>query len=265
LIYNETADPNGKIDNTEFTKGIALTHAIEFGTSSPTTMTLTGIAFSGYDASDGQLTSTLYFARTSGTITVNLSGCTGNISYKAAGTTVVNFVADPVTVQITVKDINSQALLEDARVLLVASDATGDFPFEESVTEITRVTTTATVDHTGHGMATGDFVLISGANQDEYNGAFEITVTGVDDYTYTVDGTPTTPATGTIKATGGYFNTLTSASGIVTDSRTISADQPVTGRVRLSSGTDLYKNSPINETVDKDIGLGVTVQLIPDG
>jgi len=86
----------------------------------------------------------------------------------------------------------------------------------------------------------------------------------VDAYTFTVAGTPTTPATGTIISTGGYFNTLTSASGIVTDSRTISVDQPVTGRVRLSSGTNLYKSSPINETVDKDIGLSITVQLIPD-
>jgi len=264
LIYNEAADPNGEMDNTEFTKGTAETHAIEFGTSSPTTMTLTGIAFSGYNAADDQTNSTLYFARTSGTITVNLSGCTGNISYKAAGTTVVNFVADPVTCQVTVKDINTQAVLEDARVLLVASDATGDFPYQESVTEIVRVTDTATVEHTGHGLVTGDFALIDGADQDEYNGAYEITVSTADFYTYIVGGTPTTPATGTIISTGGYFNTLTNVSGIVTDSRTISADQPVTGRARLSTAPDLYKSSPINETVDKDNGLSVTVYLIPD-
>jgi len=123
---------------------------------------------------------------------------------------------------------------------------------------------TATVTHTGHGLATGDFVFIEGADQDEYNGAFEIEVLTADTYTYTVGGSPTSPATGTIKATGGYFNTLTNAGGIVTDSRTISADQPVTGRARLSTSPDLYKSSPINETVDKDNGLSVTVYLIPD-
>ena len=262
LIYNEVSDPNGEMDNTSFTKGSASTHAIEFGVSSPTTMTLTGIDFSGYNAANSQTDSTLYFARTFGGVTVNLSGCTGNITYKSAGAT-VNFVADPITTQITVKDINTQGLLEDARVLLLASSGTGDLPYQESVT-IARSTNTATVTHTSHGLVTGDFTFIDGADQDEYNGAYEITFSTVSTYTYTVPGTPTTPATGTITATGGYFNTLTGPSGIVTDSRTILANQPVTGRVRLSSGTDLYKSSPINETVDKEIGLSVTVQLIPD-
>lgn len=49
-----------------------------------------------------------------------------------------------------------------------------------------------------HNLVNGKIVTIAGVNETEYNGAFSITV--VDDYIfkYTVSGTPSTPATGTI-------------------------------------------------------------------
>jgi hypothetical protein len=262
LVWTPNTDPNGLLDNMYFEMGTNLTHAIEFGTSSPLTMTLTGIDFSGYNASNNVNDSTLHIKRTSGTVTINLSGCSGNISYRTDGAT-VNLVADPVVTQITVRDANTQAVIEDARVLLVASDGTGDFPYQESVT-IARSGSTATVTHTGHGMATNDFALIEGANQDEYNGTWQITWVSANSYSYTVPGTPTTPATGTITATGGFFNTETNASGIVTDSRTLTVDQPVVGRVRLSTSPSYYRTATITGTVDKDTGFVAIVQLIPD-
>ena len=68
-----------------------------------------------------------------------------------------------------------------------------------NVTSITRVTTTATVTTTyAHGYITGDSVNISGAVQSQYNGTFTITVTSATVFTYTVAGSPATPATGTI-------------------------------------------------------------------
>lgn len=88
MVYNETADPSGELDDCTFTKGSATKHAIEFGTSSPTSITLDGLTFSGYNSSNAQADSTLYFARTGGTVTVNLSGVTGNVSYKTAGATI---------------------------------------------------------------------------------------------------------------------------------------------------------------------------------
>jgi hypothetical protein len=63
---------------------------------------------------------------------------------------------------------------------------------------ITRSSTTATVTCTAHGYKTGNFVKIAGASQSAYNGDFYITVTGVNTFTYTVAGSPATPATGTI-------------------------------------------------------------------
>lgn len=262
IYYNVAVDPDGTMDNMSFTKGDIATHAIEFGLTSPLTMTLTGIDFSGYNGSNAQTDSTFLVSRTTGTVTINLSGCSGNMTYKTAGATVV-LVIDPVATTITVKDIDTGTEIEDARVILLASDATGGLPFEESVT-ITSATTTATVAHTGHGLVDGDFALIQGANQNEYNGAYEVTVTGVDAYTYTFVGSATTPATGTIISTGGFFNNLTNASGVVTDTRSLSSDQPVEGRVRKSTSSPLYKSSPISGTVDTVSGLGILVLLIPD-
>lgn len=48
-----------------------------------------------------------------------------------------------------------------------------------------------------HGFATGDLITIAGADQTEYNGEFQITITGANTYTYAIV-CATTPATGTI-------------------------------------------------------------------
>jgi len=263
LTYNQTADPDGEMDNMSFTKGTAATHAIEFGTSAPETMTLRGIDFSGYNASDAATDSTLYVGRTTGTTTINLIGCTGNISYKSAGATVL-LVPAPVTTTITVRDIGDDSVIQNAVVLLVAANGTGDWDYQASVTQITRSGAVATVTQTAHAHTTGDYVLIKGATEEEYNGCWPVTVTGANTYTYSVPGTPTSPAGGTIVATGGMFNSLTNASGVVTDTRSFSVDQPFTGVVRRSSASPYYISAPIADTIDKDSGFALTVRLLPD-
>jgi len=176
----------------------------------------------------------------------------------------VTFLGVSVNTVITCKNVETMAVIQNARVLLEAADADGPLNFEESVTEITRVTTTATAAHAAHGLATNDWVRIKGANQPEYNRCAQITVTGIDAYTYQVSGTPATPATGTITSTEVIFNNLTNASGIVTDTRTFASNQNVTGRARKTTTPPLYKNQPITGTIDKDTGLSLTVLLIPD-
>lgn len=68
---------------------------------------------------------------------------------------------------------------------------------------ITRSGSTATATATNHGFATGSKVIVSGADQTEYNtglsGAVISNVTA-NTFDYTVSGTPATPATGTITA-----------------------------------------------------------------
>lgn len=64
---------------------------------------------------------------------------------------------------------------------------------------LTRVLTTATVvTPQAHGFSTFDRVIVAGAVQPEYNGTFQIIVTGTLTFTYQVAGSPATPATGTI-------------------------------------------------------------------
>lgn len=71
-----------------------------------------------------------------------------------------------------------------------------------SVATITRVGAVATATTpSDHGLASNVPVTIAGAVETEYNvAAAEIQVTGPDTFTYTVSGTPATPATGTITA-----------------------------------------------------------------
>lgn len=74
-------------------------------------------------------------------------------------------------------------------------------PTADSVTSITRSGTTATVTRTNHGYETEDYVTIAGANQSAYNVKAQITVLTANTFTYTVSGSPDTPATGTITST----------------------------------------------------------------
>ncbi|HON07735.1 MAG TPA: lamin tail domain-containing protein, partial [Verrucomicrobiota bacterium] len=66
------------------------------------------------------------------------------------------------------------------------------------VQSITRSGTTATITIQGHGFASGDAVIIMGADQSEYNGRFTIGGVGTSTFTISVSGSPATPATGRI-------------------------------------------------------------------
>lgn len=84
------------------------------------------------------------------------------------------------------------------------SDA--DYPGWSLVTptSITRSGATATVTvPSAVNWQTGTSVTVSGATQTEYNGTFVITVTDSTHFTFTVSGTPATPATGSISIKGG--------------------------------------------------------------
>lgn len=66
------------------------------------------------------------------------------------------------------------------------------------VENLTRNGTTATLTIFDHGHVNGDTIFISGADQPEYNGQFNITGVTVSTFNITVAGTPATPATGRI-------------------------------------------------------------------
>lgn len=76
-----------------------------------------------------------------------------------------------------------------------------------TVSSLTRASTTATATTSAaHGLTTGDLVTVTGANQTEYNVTAAVTVLSTTQFYYSILGTPTTPATGTIRATPNPVN-----------------------------------------------------------
>lgn len=97
LVWNVAVDPSGKIDGSTFTKGTNAHHGLEIGGSTPNTITLNGLTFTGFNGANGQNDSAVHFTGASRTITVNLVGVTG-FSYKAAaGITVVPVASNTLT------------------------------------------------------------------------------------------------------------------------------------------------------------------------
>lgn len=93
LIWTPATDPSGLLEGMTFEMGATATHAIEFGISSPTTINLSGNVFSGYNTTtNNQNDSTFHIKRTTGTVTINISGSgttASNLTYRSDGATVV--------------------------------------------------------------------------------------------------------------------------------------------------------------------------------
>jgi hypothetical protein len=239
-------------------------HAIEIDTAGSYTSNNTYTGYSGDSAN-----ATIWFNPTGGTGDLTLSVTAGSsiptVRNSSSGTVTIN-LAQVVT---TINAVTSQgAAIENARVLVEASSDSGDLPYLFSVGGITRSGSTASVQHTAHGLATNDKVLIRGADQQEYNGVREITFDSADGYTYTVSGTPATPATGTLTSTGIILDSDTDAAGQVSNSpgKSYTVNQPVrvkTRRATISEGV-FYKATRSFETIDKDNGLTLNVQLTED-
>jgi hypothetical protein len=67
----------------------------------------------------------------------------------------------------------------------------------KAISSLTSVGTVATAVCTGHGYATGAFVVVAGAVQSAYNGSFLITMVDANTFTFTLPSSATSPATGT--------------------------------------------------------------------
>jgi hypothetical protein len=267
VIWNVATDPDGYLDDMTFdsTNSANAIHAIEFGTSSPTSITLRGLDFSGFSASQDVNDSTFHVKRTSGTVTINLVSCTSDVSltnsYRTDGATVV-IVQNPVTTKVRAVTATGTAI-SGARVFLEASDGTGPLPYQASVS-ITQSAGTATVSHTAHGFATNQYVVIRGANEEAYNKVAQITVTGANSYTYSVDSGTSSPATGSPVSSGVLVYGTTDVNGEVSDTRTLSSDQPVKGWARKSTSSPLYKTGPVTGTADSAANTTFSAVLISD-
>jgi len=163
---------------------------------------------------------------------------------------------DTTSATVTVLDANSSDPVEGAQVLI--RQATG------ATVTITRNGGTASVAHTAHGLSTNQKVTIEGANEGEYNGLKTITVVDANSYTFSVSGSPTSPATGTITAKVVYLNGATDSNGEVTDSSIVYLeDIDIIGHVRKGTAATRYKTSLFSGTLTLD-GFTATVYLVSD-
>lgn len=95
---------------------------------------------------------------------------------------------------------NAPSLSGSTQKLIDLLDACLVNGFNSQTVTITRSGAVATVTATGHGFDARACVLIAGSDQTEYNGEHYITIVDDNTFSFTVDGSPATPATGTITA-----------------------------------------------------------------
>jgi hypothetical protein len=264
ILWTANLDPDGDLDDIEITKGATAHHAISLGTASPLTVTFRGLASSGFNASDAQNDSFFHVLRTSGTVTINVVGGTGNFSYKTAGAT-VNVVLDTVTLDVTAIDNDTKDAVQNAYATAWCVPTTPTGPFDPKTVTITQAAGTATVAHTAHGLATDDEVRITGASPADYNGFKKITVTGANAYTFTIGSGVASPAKGTISASLLLINKLTNASGLAASAaRTFSTVQDYEGEVRKGTSSPVYVAGSVSGQISTTAGATATASLVPD-
>jgi len=137
-IYQNVAYTDTYLDSMTFSKGTNAHHAIDFGTAVTSNLTLRNIEFTDFGSTDDSNDSTVRFLATSGSLTLSLIGCTVNGSVAstsnfsiddAAGITVTLSI-DPVDINITVLDVEKNAI-ENAQVGVFLLDS----PFTELMNE----------------------------------------------------------------------------------------------------------------------------------
>lgn len=264
LLYNLAVDPDGELDNLDFTMPATATHAIEFGTSVPTTMTLRGCNFSGYGSGNNANDSTFHFKDTAGTITVNLIDCTGNLTYRTDGAT-INLVIAPVTTKVTCEN-QAGSFIQSARVFLETADNGGGsgLPYQASVSTLTQTGGTATLTASAaHGLATNDYVVVRGASDQYYNKTAQITVTSTTAFTYSVNSSAAASAGGTPVFSYCPLSGLTDVNGEISSSKSWPASQGLQGWARKSSASPYYKSAPIS-IADASGGTDLLVLMISD-
>ena len=124
MVYDETVDLNADTEGMTFIRGPVATHAIELGLNAPAEVTLTGIDFQDYNALNAQTDSTIHVKKTVGTQTINLSGVTGNVTYKTDGATVVIQQSVPLEVEVVDEDTDLGINLAHVHLILKSDYST---------------------------------------------------------------------------------------------------------------------------------------------
>jgi hypothetical protein len=268
IIINNTASSNVLATNIDDISGCSFTsdgtgHAIEIDSVGDGTMDWNNDD-SGYASTDGSTgNETIYVNIGSGSLDISVILGHTTPTIRTAGATVN--VLSGVPVKVTTVKTDGTAV-GSAQVHLRAANGTGPFPYQESVT-VARSSTTATVDHTGHGMAVGDkFVLRGITDKKEDNTVQQIvTVPTVDSYTYTTSDSGSTSYEGSITSTFVALDGTTNATtGVLSTARVYSSNQPVTGWTRKSTSSPYYIQGILTGEVDSSDGYNVSAVMISD-
>lgn len=237
-------------------------HAIQIS-GGAASQTSKGNRFNGYGAT---ATNDAALANSSGaakTITLSDGALLSEHTYRDVGAgSDTTIVANAVTLQLTAIDTDTNTAIQGVEAL-VRCESGGSFPARASVS-ITRSGSTATVTHTGHGLATSDLVLIEDADQPEYNGIHSITFVSVNSYTFAVDGAPATPATGAPVATLVLISAITNGSGVVSATRSYGSNQPFSGIFRKGTVSPVYVTAEPTGSVNSASGLTANVPMSRD-
>lgn len=269
VLWNVNDDTDGQMDGASFISA-GTGHAIEFGANTPASVTIREVSVSGYSATTGNET---IYNNSGGALTINLVGTTGTFSIRNGTGASTTVVINPVTLTITARDADTGGAIQSARALIFA-DTGGALNAGLSISSITRSGSTATVTTgSAHNLSTNDIVLIRDTNvanaltaEAPYAGTHSVTVTGASTFTFTVSGTPTTPATGSYELFDVIINNaLTNVSGVVSDTRSYASNQPIRGSISKGGGSTPYGTTSISGTIDSVSGLSLTVSMSPDG
>lgn len=254
------ADPTLRISGTSFTSA-GTGHGLEI-TGTPANITLTNNSWTGYTAASGG-NEAVYINTSAGSMNLTISGGTVPSVRVAAGVN-VTIIESARTVKVSAVDVGGTAVT-DTNVFVKAS-STAAFPFRVSVS-IERSVSTATVTHSTHGLATNDLVLIEGCTEPEYNGVFSITKIDDNSYSYTVSGSPATPAGGSPKSTFVFLKGSANAgagNNEISMSRSIPSSQPVIGWARKATSGTRYKEGAIAGTVSSTDNTSFSAVMIED-
>lgn len=126
LVWNETSDPDGELDDMTFEQGAAAHHAIDFGTAVTSDITLRGIEFTGFSSSDDVDGSTLRFLAPSGALTCNLVDCTvGGVAASTSNVGVDDAAGITVTLEISVS-LEVNGATEGSRLSMIGDGGAED-------------------------------------------------------------------------------------------------------------------------------------------
>jgi hypothetical protein len=144
FVWNSANDPDGYLDGMTFTKGAHAATALKMGASSPSSITLRDMTFTGYSVSNGDVDAVIYLADKGSDTnwTINASGCSGTVSYykeRSGDTVTVN--VDQVTATFEVRDADGALITDSTEITLVrSSDLTVLYHAEDVTTGSTSHT-----------------------------------------------------------------------------------------------------------------------------